>query len=286
MPEQPLLVYPSLARQYGLEEALLLGMYHQCAARIGLREASGYLELKLDSRSWQALVGFWDQDKLAAVTSSLVTQGALEASFSATGVRIVLLASEGAAPEQSPPAAAALVRNDAVSRLAVRDQPPPRPVSAPSGLVRPQPTPAPQRTPAPSFGGSTGWRRHKSELQVLFEQHEERNQKLHSIYLGWQPSATFFELLARQGIPDAFARDYIDEFVLYWLDKDHRETNWDQKFLAWVKREWVKKASRDGRDQRQAQQQTGFNHENTRRDTRENRKRVTQAIMDIKDTDW
>jgi hypothetical protein len=283
IPEQPLLVYPSLARQYGLEEALLLGLYHQCAARIGLREARGYLELKLDNRSWQGLVTFWDQDRLAAITSSLVTQGALEASFSATGIRIVLLAEESASTAPAVNAAPAASHHETVSRLTVRDQPPPRPVSAP---VRPQPAAVAARTPAPSFGGSTGWRRHKSELQVLFEQHEERNQKLHSIYLGWQPSATFFELLARQGIPDAFAREYIDEFVLYWLDKDHRETNWDQKFLAWVKREWVKKANRDGREQRQAQQQTGFNHENTRRDTRENRKRVTQAIMDIKDTDW
>ena len=126
----------------------------------------------------------------------------------------------------------------------------------------------------------------RDKQQVIFEQHEERNHHLHAMFLGWQPSSNFFELLPRQGISEEFARELIDEFVLYWVNKDRRETSWDQKFLGWVKREWVKKQTRDGREQRQAQQQTGFNHENSRRDTRENRKRVTQAIMDIKDTDW
>ncbi|MDI3323321.1 DnaT-like ssDNA-binding domain-containing protein [Pontibacterium granulatum] len=299
IPEQPMLIYPSLAEKFGLEEALLLGIYHQLSQRMGLRLRSG-TEIKLDTQSWRQLVPFWSQDQIAMVTNSLVSQGAIDASVSKTLVKIVLLPNQGQpAPEASEPTVVAEPEMEMVSRLQVVDQPPPLideppPLGMAQPPQRPMPpvqepqrqSPAAQRTPAPAFGGSTGWRRHKSELQVIFEQHEERNQHLHTMFLGWQPTANFFELLPRHGISEEFARSCIDEFVLYWVNRDRRETNWDQKFLAWVKRDWVQKQTRDAREQRVAQQEKSFNNENSRRDTREKRKRVTQAIMDIKDTDW
>lgn len=300
IPEQPLFIYPSLAEKFGLEEALLLGIYHQLSQRMGLRLRSG-TEIKLDTQSWRQLVSFWSQDQIAMVTNSLVSQGAIDASVSKTLVKIVLLQEqEQPAQEVSEPTVVVEPEMEMVSRLQVVDQPPlsideppplgmaqppQRPVPPPVREPQRQPPPA-QRTPAPAFGGSTGWRRHKDELQVIFEQHEERNQHLHTMFLGWQPSSNFFELLPRHGISEEFARNAIDEFVLYWVNRDRRETNWDQKFLAWVKRDWVQKQTRDAREQRVAQQEKSFNNENSRRDTREKRKRVTQAIMDIKDTDW
>jgi hypothetical protein len=173
---------------------------------------------------------------------------------------------------------------DTLSRLDVHDTPP-RPLTRQALRATPQTIQA--RGPAPTFGGASGWRRHKDELQVLFEQHEERNQQLKPMQLGWRPSETFFALLPRHNISVEYAEGLLDEFVLYWLDKDRKETNWDQKFLAWVKREWVRKQTRDGRDTgADKERQTGFNNENTRRDTREKRKQVTAAIMDIRDTDW
>lgn len=300
IPEQPLLIYPSLAEKFGLEEALLLGIYHQLSQRMGLRLRSG-TEIKLDTQSWRQLVPFWSQDQIAMVTNSLVSQGAIDASVSKTLVKIVLLQEQGQSTlDVSEPTVVAEPEIEMVSRLQVVDQPPlsidePPPLGMAQPPQQPVPPPAQepqwqqspaQRTPAPAFGGSTGWRRHKSELQVIFEQHEERNQHLHTMFLGWQPTANFFELLPRHGISEEFARSCIDEFVLYWVNRDRRESNWDQKFLAWVKRDWVQKQTRDAREQRVAQQEKSFNNENSRRDTREKRKRVTQAIMDIKDTDW
>ncbi|MCV6589300.1 MAG: DnaT-like ssDNA-binding domain-containing protein [Marinobacterium sp.] len=153
-----------------------------------------------------------------------------------------------------------------------------------------------QRGPAPTFGGSTGWRRPEAqqaeesdELHQVFHMREEHNQKLHSMFMGWKPSDTFFELLPRHGIPNEYAEECLDEFTLYWLDKDRKESNWDQKFLAWVKREWIRKQTREARQRNQGSSETTpgvSGHENTRRDTRENRKRVTAAIMDVRDTDW
>ncbi|UTW13951.1 DnaT-like ssDNA-binding domain-containing protein [Marinobacterium rhizophilum] len=189
-----------------------------------------------------------------------------------------------AAPWPEPIRQAQPVPAEPLSRLDVRDTPP-RPLTRQA--LRAQPQTLQARGPAPTFGGASGWRRHKDELQMLFEQHEERNQQLKPMQLGWRPSETFFALLPRHSISEEYAEGLLDEFVLYWLDKDRKETNWDQKFLAWVKREWVRKQTREGRDSSaDKERQTGFNNENTRRDTREKRKQVTAAIMDIRDTDW
>ncbi len=319
-PEQPILFYPSLARRIGSDEALLLALYHDRARIAGRAESA---ELLLSRAQWLKIAEFWDEARLRRVTDSLVRQGCIEASCDSNLVRLQLLSEPAAAPTAVPEAAsadedtaatpvtfaavasdvasdtpaahqetAAMAREtDQLSRLAVRDAPP-RPLTRQA--LRPQSVPQTMqaRGPAPTFGGASGWRRHKDELQVLFEQHEERNQQLKPMQLGWRPSETFFALLARNNITQEYAEGLLDEFVLYWLDKDRKETNWDQKFLAWVKREWVRKQTRDAgaRTSRDAgtdqERQTGLKHEDTRRDTREKRKQVTAAIMDIRDTDW
>jgi hypothetical protein len=318
-PEQPILFYPSMARRIGTDEALLLAIYHDRACSGGRSEPS---ELLLSRAQWLKLADFWDEARVRAVTDSLVRQGCLDASCDSNLVRLRLqpdaasgasmpaAATNGPLPESAPErvsrphdepvvAGPAAVRSptvppghetDTLSRLAVRDAPP-RPLTRQALRAQPVPQSLPQtmqaRGPAPTFGGASGWRRHKDELQMLFEQHEERNQQLRPMQLGWRPSETFFALLPRHNIAQEYAEGLLDEFVLYWLDKDRKETNWDQKFLAWVKREWVRKQTRDGRDTgADKERQTGFNHENTRRDTREKRKQVTAAIMDIRDTDW
>ncbi|WP_051560509.1 DnaT-like ssDNA-binding domain-containing protein [Marinobacterium jannaschii] len=464
MPEQPLLVYPSLVARFGLEESLLLGCYQRFAELTG-SDSETSVVVTLSRQQWLRLVPFWDEEKLAVLTNSLVIKQALEAAFEGDIVTLEILASgsqepqvpataratergnlaaaaddravdsaraesgfyaTAAEPEEEPPIfIGAAQREPADSHTAdhrsaalfadaaapaesadIAGQPTAEPVSAeplqPGMPEREEPEPpllnvpvqdlpdsspqfdrpvsrllaeemaagepdttdhrasllddlvpgresggfdsadfrvevepvdrlpvveeppqfmqpvhqvrqprypdempavpppaeplVPGRGPAPTFGGSTGWARNRQanrartsdELQEIFQQREVRNQQLHAIFVGWQPSESFFALLPHHGIPEEFARECIDGFILYWLDKDRRETNWDSKFLGWVKREWVHKQTAAGRQQRQEQeQQKGFvNNENTRTDSRAKRQRVTRAIMDIRDTDW
>ncbi len=294
LPEAPVLFYPSLARELGSDEALLLTIYADYARHAGMHADDGSVECILPHSRWLKLADFWSEARLRTATESLASQGCLHASLNQGGsVRLRLLPRPDTAPATQPsPMQAAqpspLERPQPadmppVQQLPVYDSPPPRPTR-----VQPQ-TMMQRKGPAPTFGGSIGWRRHKDELQAIFEQAEERNQQLQPMQLGWQPSDMFHAMLPRHSIPPEFAGECLDEFVLYWLDKDRKESNWDQKFLAWVKREWVKKQTRDARDQRYEQERqsvTGGNDENTRFDSREKRKRITAAIMDIKDTDW
>lgn len=293
LPETPLLFYPSLAHKLGSDEALLLFIYRDYARHAGMQAEDGSVECILPKARWLQLAGFWSEERLRTASESLARQGCLQISLNQGGSVRLRLLPEPAPEAKSEPAPAddahapgapqaAEAQTAPVNRLPVYDTPPPPPPPPRGNMID-------RKGPAPTFGGSIGWRRHKDELQAIFEQAEERNQQLHPMQLGWRPSDMFHAMLPRHSIPVDFAEACLDEFVLYWLDKDRKESNWDQKFLAWVKREWVKKQTRDAREQRYEQDRapmTGGSNENTRRDSREKRKRITAAIMDIKDTDW
>ncbi|WP_261841941.1 DnaT-like ssDNA-binding domain-containing protein [Aliamphritea ceti] len=177
-----------------------------------------------------------------------------------------------------------------VQKLPVMEQPPSR--DDLRQLRQHQEVQPQNRGPAPTFGGSIGWSKSRPQpgagnlFASQLDELEQKNKKLHSIYLGWRPSQILFDTLPRHSIPADFAEQLIDEFVLYWLDKDRKETNWDQKFLAWVKREWVQKQTREAREQRYKQGESTGGVQQGQPDARQKRQRVTAAIMDIKDTDW
>ncbi|WP_286237360.1 DnaT-like ssDNA-binding domain-containing protein [Neptuniibacter halophilus] len=306
-PETPVLLYPSMARELGVEAAVLLSLYHQQAERLPGFPAEEP-ELIFSHAQWLTLGQFWEEEQLAQLTNVLVEAGIIEAAFMHDGRVQIRFVADGAVTEAEPETELEMVSRLPVVEAVPSAPPPPPPVAEPATYTQEaypelQDTPyypdtapvqpaqsAPRPGPAPTFGGSIGWARRTrqgDELQALFRQHEQRNKQMHPMELGWQPSENFYALLPRHNISPQFAQTCLDEFVLYWLDKDRKETNWDQKFLGWVKREWVKKQTQEGRQQRLSQeQQAGFSHENPRRDTREKRQRVTAAIMDIKDTDW
>ncbi len=337
-PERPVLFYPSLARTIGADEALLLALYHEQVQLRGAPDVEGYPSCILHRQDWLMLADFWDEERLAITTNSLVDQGYVQAAFGQSGaVRISVV--DQAAPDmtpamptprvepplqepqlqasqlQEPPTQAPQTQSSQTQAHAARPASTPHPATWPAGDPYAPATPParvqtlpvvdqpparsvyqapPQvRGPAPTFGGSIGWSKSRPQpgagnvFASQLDEIEQKNQKLHSMFLGWRPSQILFEMLPRHSIPAEFAEQLLDEFVLYWLDKDRKESNWDQKFLAWVKREWVKKQTREAREQRFTQDSNaGVNHENPRTDTREKRKRVTAAIMDIKDTDW
>ncbi len=313
-PETPILLYPSLAEIVGVEAAALMSLYQQHWQRMqsisGTKHTS---ELILSRSQWLSLCRFWDEDTAAQLTSVLVEHGLVDATYAPDGRVSIRCIGDDVAEEAVAEPEEELV--EVVRRLPVVETVEEVPEYQASQASTPVPTPAetsaydtpyypdtgetPDKVsnpgPAPTFGGSIGWARKAQqlqsgqgdELQAKFRQQEQLRKQLQPMELGWQPSQNFYALLPRHNISVQFAHSCLDEFVLYWLDKDRKETNWDQKFLGWVKREWVRKQTEDGRQQRiSKEKQTGFSHENPRRDTRENRKRVTAAVMDIKDTDW
>lgn len=353
-PEIPLLVYPSLARKYGVEESILLGLCQQLlnaqdfveclppetisnnAKPVGKDDALALRKLQISLVKWRAMTSLWGKDKLHQLTQSLQSQQRLRIVIQNEQVTLIELDSRlvnrgqeaqtdisqqdiiplpqnvsfdsAKEPLKNPlkinadrlnsPATNAhkgkQQQTEPTSVLPVYDVPP-----------APEPLPLPKRNPeiakafetksggvlkgigpAPSFGGSTGWKKRTGdELQTIFDQQEILNKQLHSITVQWRPSALFYSTLSRNSIPQEFADSCLDEFILFYCDKNKKERSWDHKFLAWVKRAWIKQQSNDNRNKAPSQQ-IGSRNENSQRDTREKRKRITAAIMDIHDTNW
>ncbi len=55
----------------------------------------------------------------------------------------------------------------------------------------------------------------------------------------YEPSPACFEVLAMANIDEAFARDQIREFILYWQDRKEAHPSWNTKFLQHVKYKWA-----------------------------------------------
>ena len=54
----------------------------------------------------------------------------------------------------------------------------------------------------------------------------------------WQPSVDVKTQLQQRGVSEAFIDDAVDEFVLYWRERNETAYAWSSKFLQHVQRRW------------------------------------------------
>lgn len=263
-PEQPLLVSPALAHQYGVEGALLLGIIEQ-SHQLCHRD-----DFELSMRAIEQRCPFWTRAKIETLLNALQLADCFDLSVKGDVVRIVL----------------GHRLSDIVKPSIESETPLYRSVEMPNEtLVSNQQQPRSTKPQAPSFGG--GWRRSPNELEEIFEAAERKKRLLVRMDVSWRPDEVFYEQLKQQGIKAEFANSCLDEFTLYFLDKQESQSIWNQKMLAWVKRAWRDKESRSARQDRTHEPSPpGGQNEKNRRDSRENRKRVTAAVMDLKNLDW
>lgn len=320
-PEVPLLVYPSLARRLGVEESIL---YYICEQLMSMQSPQINTQVSVSWPKWQMLSSIWDAQKLSSLIASLKSQGIIDIVISGQQILITPLeisqTTEGdsnfskqknnfvseAGREPTIVAVAQVESLASVEQgfdsaieqtqiLPVYDVPP-APPSRPLPVRRASELPIKNITinsgeilkgigPAPSFGRYRRESNAHDPFRQLLDDREQQNKKLFAMTMEWKPSKLLIGTLARNNIPHDVAISYLDEFRLYYCDRNNKERSWDQKFLAWVKNAWVKKQSADNRAQN-VSSQAGFKHENSQRDSREKRKRITAAIMDIHDTSW
>ena len=266
MSKQLLQLDPELAAKHGVEAALLLGFLLQQSLLSGGR-------LRTDLPRLYQFFPFWDEARLIQNLESLQAQQQLRFRLLDRELEIDLELGSNGTPVMSarrapkPKPLSPQLQQPAVQRLPVVENP----VEIPAATG-----------PAPSFGRRSAWRQ-PSELDDIFEAAEQRRKQLRDMDLNWRPSQTFFELLSRTRIEAAFAEQCIDEFIAYYVERGKAESNWDQRFLSWVKRAWPSEESKRAGG---FEHQTGTSYETSRQDTRTARKRVTQAVMDVKNTDW
>lgn len=257
-------IAPDLARDYGLEQALMLAVATELVGashgRVTVQEQRLYARALCLSRQRQA-----------QLLAQLAALGLLQVQPVSPGMVTIELNLVNPIGANSPTSDA----HSVVAQVTYGQVAPAAPKSAAS---------------VPSMGGCGGWGRNDGdELTRLFAAKEAQQQHLCQMDLEWQPSANIVKILLQQHqISEAFALGIKDEFVVYYMDKGRRETpgGWDQKFLKWVKKEQVQQQTAQARAQRQTQQQTQTSNEEVRFAAKERRRRITASVLDIKNTDW
>ncbi|HSG04658.1 MAG TPA: DnaT-like ssDNA-binding domain-containing protein [Marinobacterium sp.] len=277
MTKNHLLLDPSLATQLGVDAALLLGFLRQQSLLTNGRLRTALAPL-------QRFFPFWDEARLLQLLEQLEHCKQLKFRLLDAELEIALHAEQvpqPAAPSQQ--ASSPVSQRRPTSRLkpsvnarSVQQLPV---VERPSSGNKPL-------GPAPTWGAGRGWRA-PNELDEIFDAAEQRAKQRREMDLDWTPSQTFYELLSRTAIEPAFAQQCIDEFIAFYVERGKPESNWDQRFLRWVKQAWTGEENRRaGAEGFAVASPIGTAHEKSRQDTREGRKRVTRAVMDLKNTDW
>lgn len=59
----------------------------------------------------------------------------------------------------------------------------------------------------------------------------------------WAPSTHAYDVLNMGGIKRVFIDNKINEFKMYWLEKNQLRDNWNVLFVDFIRREWVKENS-------------------------------------------
>ena len=284
-PEQPILLYPSLAERFGVEAALLLSIYHQFGLHHGAEDSEGRLQFVIRRREWLELAPFWGEEQLAQLTNNLVEQQVIEAQFLANG-SIQLHFNQ--MPSNVKPSSPAKMPKPLLKPLSQEQETAFEPAPLPASIEHSHHNSASSplvRGPAPSFGGSTGWVKPKDDLQRLFEQQEQKNQQLKQIDKDWQPQPATLEMLAKRNISEAFVRGCIDQFVAYYIGEGKRKRSWEQPFMKWVAREW-NEAQQIQQRQQLGNQQSYSSERDQRTARQQRRKQITDSIMDINNIDW
>jgi hypothetical protein len=252
---------PELTIRYGLEEAVMLAVVMELVG--GWQGQVTVSEQRVFSR-----VGGISRQQQGAILAQLASQGLLSMTPAADSLLTIDLylgaAMEGEALSKPP----AVTEVKSVSKA-----------TAASGSM--QQTPVTQSLKAQ--------RGRDDELSRIFAAKEAQQAMLNSMHAEWQPSTNILRMLTHNmQVSEEFAMGLRDEFVVYYMDKDRRESpgGWDQKFLKWVKKEHIQQQTAAARAQQQGQTRSYAQNEEARYHAREQRQQLTDAVLDLGNTDW
>lgn len=247
----PLPFVPEFAQRYGADEALMLAVIMEL---IGGLEG----EVVINEQRLYGRVTHLDRQQQGQLLAALCSRGLLTIEPQHSGlIRI---------------AAQMQAQTSAVKS----------PVDAPK-----QPSSFAQQAVVAPLMAKVERRQRDDELSRIFAVKEAEQSLLTNMYSDWKPSMNIMNLITQNHqISEAFALGLLDEFVVYYMDKERRESpgGWDTRFLKWVKKEHVQQQSNSARSQQQTTSRA--QHEEARFLAREKRRQLSEAVLDINNTDW
>ena len=236
VPEQPIVVSPTLAATIGLAEAVMLQSLAELIKHRGQQRAtdSSLRWLLLADDELTGLFPFWSFAECQQTRSSLENLGVirLERAQSAQGAQEK--AASWIAIDEQPVSSPVLTSSAAkTSQPATQSATQPRQQAQPAGMPVSD-RPSIQSNPTSNQG-----------IQGTAAIPESRN-SAHLIPVDWQPDANWIRLAKQHAIPDEFIHSLVPEFVSYWRDRGQARFSWGNAFYKHVLKEWRHEQTRKG----------------------------------------
>lgn len=264
IPENPILVYPSLAATIGLDETVMLSVLSECVKHLQGTQRNGFAWYEISFHYLSHQLTFWNMIDIQRVITSMREKG------------ILLVGSLSNTPEGQLKFAfnekvSGHIQQQIHQQETVEAQPLNQQFRPEAGknyiaenwtpdettlgqlaqLAIPRPFALEQ---LPEF--ITYWRErreaHRSWGQKFinhtvkrwrtFEAQENRQNRATPMTADWTPSDPCLEELEQRNIPRDFVLDQIQEFIRYWQATEERHISWDNKFIqnicgAWARQE-------------------------------------------------
>ena len=83
----------------------------------------------------------------------------------------------------------------------------------------------------------------KKNLYKLKLPTKNTNAGKRKLHYSWTPSVQAFEVLGMGNINKEFIEKKVNEFKMYWMEKNQVRDNWNVLFVDFIRREWVKENS-------------------------------------------
>ncbi|WP_068810000.1 DnaT-like ssDNA-binding domain-containing protein [Pseudohongiella nitratireducens] len=206
IPERPLIVSPTLAATIGLEEAVMLHVLSECMTHRKLSRRGRLDWVEIDQQTLIDMFPFWAWIDIKRVQSKLSDLGLIQVDAGTGNGDSWWFAINQEQPDDVSPQAASEVAVSGADQSSA-----PVAAAVPSAAARNQP-----------------------------------QRKAGYIAPDWQPGDDWLAMCRQHGIPETFARDQVQSFVLYWRERGESRFSWGNVFYRHVLKQWRHQQARRG----------------------------------------
>lgn len=255
--EKLLSLSPSLAAQIGLEEALLAQLVFELSHICPTKNLNDKDWFYLAPERWTELLPFWNLTKVNQVFQNLEAIRLVERHHNSSGQFLVRLIPDNAFHPASSNNMNSRVGNNPINPI----------------LTKPS-------------NHQNNAARHRNQAHgglptFMIEQSEQFNNQKRAyrtrINQNWKPDQKLLiPRLVADNIPVEFAREQLADFISYYAETGTAASDWNTRFIRWVKEEYSKQTRYAG----------GYKGNYQQSPKQEQRDGVRRALNDIHDTSW
>ena len=281
IPERPLLLFPSLAKHFGLEEALLLQVLSDSALHRHSMVLNNRQWLEIPNKDLLSILPFWNDQDISRLLTSLHHQNVLLLDNTNTPQDGILRFAlnqpvSGSSPQLPTPTTTAIstpIANNPVDMTSSSEQASPQ-LHTPSSPAHSLPNATDQQPQAllsstsnsialtqaesPETPTETSIKTEKLNPHPVFQQpmnrspsQQRQERSPQPITDQWRPSQEVLQQLTQIGVPLPFIKSQLPTFIVYWKDRQTAQHSWNSLFMKFIVREWRYEESRQNREKRQ-----------------------------------